>query len=286
MARMEDHVVLTGDCTELLRQGKVTRGENIHLTFLDPPFNQGKDYYGFFNDKLPDSEYWQIMEGVCKLVYETTAPGGVIYFMQREKHAEMVLCCLRKAGWVFQNLIIWKKLTSAVPNKNRYGKHYQIIVFATKGDRPRVFNKLRIDPPLPANYKQKRPTGMFVTDLWDDVRELTSGYFAGEEPFRTEEGTRVHKQQSPNRLLLRMILSSTLPGDLVLDPFSGTGTTALVAKQTGRCSVSVEVNPDHAELIRGRIASIREADNITALREEYAFTEELDAIWPPFSDDH
>ena len=95
------------------------------------------------------------------------------------KKTESVLRCLRESGWTFQNLIIWKKKTSAVPGMKRFGKHYQIIAFATKGERPRVFHRLRINPPLPLGYKYERENGMFVTDVWDDIRELTSGYFAG-----------------------------------------------------------------------------------------------------------
>ena len=125
------------------------------------------------------SEYWDWMKRVCKLIYECTSDGGSIYFMQREKNAQFVLETLLSTGWVFQNLIIWKKKTSAVPCEARFGKHYQIIAFATKGKTPRVFNKLRIDPPLLVTDKYERPNGMFVTDVWDDIRELTSGYFAG-----------------------------------------------------------------------------------------------------------
>ena len=136
--------------------------------------------------------------------------------MQREKNTEFVLQCFRETGWTFQNLIVWKKKTSAVPGINRYGKHYQIIAFATKGKTPRVFNRLRIDPPLPADYKHARENGMYVTDVWDDIRELTSGYFAGDEALRDANGNRLHKQQTPIQLLLRIILSSTNPGDVVL----------------------------------------------------------------------
>jgi site-specific DNA-methyltransferase (adenine-specific) len=63
---------------------------------------------------------------------------------------------LRETNWTFQNLIIWKKKTSAVPSNIRFSKQYQIIVFATKGKKPRVFNKLRIDYPLSPNHKYPR----------------------------------------------------------------------------------------------------------------------------------
>ncbi len=252
--------------------------EIVDLTFLDPPFNQNKDY-NFFDDNLPDEEYWKLMFNTCKGIYDVTSPGGAIYFMQREKNTEQVLKCLRESGWVFQNLIIWKKKTSAVPSNYKYGKQYQIIAFATKGTSPRVFNKLRISPPLPANYKFERENGIYVTDVWDDLRELTSGYFAGDEAIRNEQGGRFHKQQSPLSLLLRIILSSTKIGDTVFDPFAGTGTTLTVANQLERKSVGIEIDPANVDCITNRLGELRESDSIAKYYKDYIYTENLNEIW-------
>lgn len=189
-----NYKILNTDSIKLLSNSQLD--EKIDLTFLDPPFNQNKDY-NYFDDNLPDEEYWQLMLNTCRGIYDATSQGGAIYFMQREKNTEQVLKCLRESGWTFHNLIIWKKKTSAVPSNYKYGKQYQIIAFATKGSSPRVFNKLRVSPPLPGNYKFERENGIYVTDVWDDIRELTSGYYAGDEAVRTNQGGRFHKQQSP-----------------------------------------------------------------------------------------
>lgn len=250
----------------------------LDLTFLDPPFNQAKDYASH-DDDMPEAEYWDWMKRVCGAVHAQTSEGGAIYFMQREKNSEQVLRCLRESGWTLQNLIIWKKLTSAVPMSRRFGKQFQIIAYATKGKRARVFHRLRIDPPLPANYKHKRSNGMYVTDIWDDIRELTAGYFAGDEALRDGDGLRFHKQQAPIALLLRIILSSTLAGDFVFDPFAGTGTTLVVAKQLGRRGLGVEIDPQNAASIRERLCEIRPADDIGRFRDDYRFTENLQEIW-------
>lgn len=178
---MADYRVLTGNCLVHLKNKSFSG--NIHLTFLDPPFNQNKNY-SFHNDNLSVEEYWDMMKNVCQYILDNTSDGGAIYFMQREKNTEGVLRCLRETGWVLQNLIVWKKKTSAVPVPNKFGKQYQILAYATKGAKARVFNRLRISPPLPSNYKIKRENGIYVTDVWDDIRELTSGYFAGDEAIR------------------------------------------------------------------------------------------------------
>jgi len=272
---MSDYKILQGDCIEKL-DGYLTR--DIHLTFLDPPFNQGKEYK-YFNDSQPEERYWNWLKESLSKIYKVTVDGGAIYFMQREKNTEQVIRILRETGWMFQNLIIWKKKTSAVPNGFRFSKQHQIIVFSTKGKKPRVFNKLRIDLPVPPEYKHKRINGVYLTDVWDDIRELTSGYFAGDEPIRNNKGKRVHKQQSPVALLLRIILSSTLPGDTVLDPFAGTGTTLVVAHQLKRVSIGIEIDPDYVKIIEGRLKYPRPSDNVLQYCNYYRYTENLKEIW-------
>lgn len=272
--KMSLNKVLNGNCQSIIPEIE----SGIDLTFLDPPFNQKKDYR-FFNDDLSETEYWNMMTDISKKIYDKTNVGGAIYFMQREKNTENVLKCLRESGWNLQNLIIWKKKTSAVPCSNRFGKHYQIIAYSIKGKKAKVFNKLRIDPELPANYKQGYTNGVFVTDVWDDIRELTSGYFAGDEAIRDDIGERFHKQQSPVSLLLRIILSSTLQNEVVFDPFSGTGTTLVVAKQLNRKYLGIEIDPENVKCIEDRLNILRDSDDIRKYLKYYRHTENLDKIW-------
>jgi len=272
-------VILLGDISKKLTLLSQNPKPEIHLTFLDPPFNQDKDY-ALHNDKMDDKEYWDWMKQICSFIYDITIEGGAIYFMQREKNAKEVLIALEEAGWIFQSLIIWKKFTSAVPQTIRYGKQYQIIVFATKGEKPRIFNRLRIDLPIEPHHKYERENGLYATDLWTDIRELTSGFFAGEEALRDEKGERLHKQQSPLALLVRIILSSTNVGNMILDPFAGSGTTAIAAKQLNRNSINIEIDPKNVDLINKRLNEELNGDNISVLRNYYRFTENLDEIWP------
>lgn len=267
--------LVNDDCLDYLREGNLS---GINLTFLDPPFNQDKEYPSH-DDSMKDDAYWSWMRDVCSELYDVTVDGGSLYFMQREKNAEGVLRVLRETGWTFQNLVVWRKTTSAVPSKYRFGKKYQIIAFVTKGDKPATFNRLRHDPPLPENYDRERENGVFVTDVWTDVRELTSGYFAGDEPLRDDEDERVHKQQAPLELLTRIVLSSSMPGDRVLDPFAGTGTTGVVCEQLGREAVLVEKDDDYHEVTENRLKENRPADDISELYDDYRYTENLDEIW-------
>ena len=106
-----NHQIINGDCRQVLS----SLTTNIDLTFLDPPFNQQKDYASCA-DNLPENEYWEMMRDACSQIFRLTTDGGAIYFMQREKNSEQVLRVLRETGWTLQNLIIWKKMTSAVPS--------------------------------------------------------------------------------------------------------------------------------------------------------------------------
>jgi len=257
---------------------KEYQGKEIDLTFLDPPFNQARTYRNHDDDMSPE-KYWAWMTKISALIYDKSSDGAAIYFMQREKNTRWVMQTLEDAGWHYQSLIVWKKKTSAVPSNIRYGKHYQIIAYYTKGAKPRVFHKMRIDPPLLVTEKHERKDGLYLTDVWDDIRELTSGYFAGKEPLRLETGERAHKQQAPIRLLARILLSSTQVSDMVLDPFAGTGTTLSVAKQLQRNSIGVELDPINCQLIDERLACLRESDDILKFRKDYRFTKNLDDIW-------
>lgn len=269
--------VLYGDNAEIFDKPAIEalRNKDVALTFLDPPFNQDKEYESF-DDSMDEDKYWEWLEQVCASVYDITVDGGSIYFMQREKRAKEVLRAIEKTGWTLQNLIIWKKTTSAVPQRYRYGKHYQVIAFATKGKKPRVFNRLRIDYPLAPNQRIPRKDGVYVTDVWDDIREMTSGYFAGDEALREENGERVHKQQSPVALLQRIILSSTRPDDVVLDPFAGSGTTLVACNQLNRVSIGIEISKKNYDVIVERLKAERPADAVDM--HYYRFTKNLQKI--------
>ena len=271
------HKLICTDCSKWLSSEELEVPE-FNVSFLDPPFNQGKNYRSH-DDQMNDDQYWAWMLNISESIFKHSATGAAMYFMQREKNSERVLETLRKSGWTFQNLIIWKKKTSIVPGIHRYGKAYQIIVYATKGSPPSVFNRLRINPPLPQGYTP-RTKGVCVNDVWDDIRELTSGYFAGDEALRTHSGERAHKQQSPIALLLRIILTSSLPGDCIFDPFAGTGTTLSVASQLDRYAIGIEKDPLNFELIENRLNSFRKSDHIDRYQSDYFYTDNLERIWP------
>jgi tRNA G10 N-methylase Trm11 len=81
-------------------------------------------------------------------------------------------------------------------------------------------------------------------------------------------------------LLLRIILSSTSPGDTILDPFAGTGTTLVVAEQLKRNSVGIEIDPKYVKLIEERLECIGKTDDVSKFYDYYRFTPKIEEIWP------
>lgn len=266
--------IIHGDCLEVLP----TLEAGIATTFFDPPFNQGKDYV-WTNDNKSEVEYWSWIRKVCRGIRNITLEGGAIFFMQREKNLHSVVEALNSTGWNCKNIIIWKKLLPSVPIKTNFSMQYQVLVYAIKGDIPRVFNILRIDYPLLPHQKEERPNGLVVTNIWDDIRELSAGFLSGSEAFRDDLGARIHLQQAPIQLLLRIILSSTKIGDIVLDPTCGSGTALVTAKRLNRQYVGIEIDSNHVELSKGRMDFTREEDDVKQYYSYYRFTENLEQIW-------
>ena len=212
---MDDIELYQGDCLEFIRSRKPM---NINLTICDPPFNQ-KKVYKHFDDNQTEKAYWKWIEDVLKQIYRTTTIGGSIYFMHREKNVEHLFRVMRKAKWVFQNLIIWRKMTRTAPSTTRLGKKYQVIFSGTKGDVPLVHNQLYGITPMLSWHKKDSSKGVYIDDIWYDIRELTAGFLSGKEVMKNRDGKMLHNQQMPLALALRMILLSTSPGNTILDPF-------------------------------------------------------------------
>ena len=266
--------IICDDCLNVLNIGEI---KNIHLTIFDPPFNQGKEYE-YHDDNMETEEYWEWIEEILTRIYELTEEGGAIYFMHREKNVGKIFNLMQKIGWTYRNLIIWRKMSKSPPITNAFSKRYQIIFYGIKGNRPRVFNQLHCDAPMVSWHKIPYRRGISVDDVWYDIRELTSGFLGGNEVIRETNGHKVHLQQMPLSLPARMILTSTMPGDLVLDPTAGTGTSLIAAKQLNRSAIAIDIDPKNCEVIRKRLP-IAKYDNIDNLYYDYRFTPEIDKIW-------
>ena len=151
---------------------------------------------------------------------------------------------LQDLGFWIQNDVIWRK-TNPMPNfrGKRFTNAHETLIWAGRDAKSRVT----------FNYEAMKA-------LNDDIQMRSDWLFpicSGPERLKDGEGHKAHPTQKPEALLNRLLLASTNPGDLVLDPFFGTGTTGAVARRLGRRWLGIERDPAYAEAAETRIARVR-----------------------------
>jgi modification methylase len=155
---------------------------------------------------------------------------------------------LQDLGFWVLNDVVWRK-SNPMPNfrGRRFTNAHETLIWATKsaGQKSYTFN-----------YEAMKA-------LNDEVQmrsDWTLPICSGGERLKGEDGQKAHSTQKPESLLYRVILSSTRQGDVVLDPFFGSGTTGAVARKLGRHFIGIERDKDYAKLARSRIADIEPAE--------------------------
>lgn len=174
----------------------------------------------------------------------------------------MVAFALRAQGWWLRQEIIWEK-RSPMPESVRdrcTRSHEQIFMFAKAAryyyDSAAIAEPAISDHPSGNDYRRPEQLsrgGRGQPHAWDDVggtRNRRTVWTLSSEPFRD-----AHFATWPSKLVEPMVLGGSAPGDVVLDPFAGAGTTGLVALQHGRSFVGIELNPEYADLARRRCES-------------------------------
>lgn len=235
-----------GDCFELLP--KIPAG-SVDCLFIDPPYNIGLDYgRGSQADKLPPEEYLRHMECLAELSVERLSPTGSLWFLCPERWADPIGAILSRL-LPRRNRIIWRETfgqyrETSFPSGHR---HLFYHVMDPK-ESPFVTEEIRVPSQRMLN-RDKRAAGPRVPDdVWEIPRLVGN---AAER----KEG---HPCQLPETLLERIILCSTRPGDLVVDPTAGTGTTLRVAQMLRRRYLGIEQEAQFVALIKERLASERQ----------------------------
>jgi modification methylase len=156
---------------------------------------------------------------------------------------------MQDLGFWLLNDVIWRK-TNPMPNfrGRRFTNAHETLIWAAKSREQKSYT---------FNYEAMK-------QLNDELQMRSDWHLpicAGSERLRDESGTKSHSTQKPEALLHRVILSSTNPGDLVLDPFFGSGTTGAVAKRLGRRFIGMERDPDYVRVARRRIEAVVPAED-------------------------
>ena len=247
---MKVNTIYQGDCLELF---KSIPDNSVDMTFADPPFNLKKNYNSY-KDSLEFKEYLDWCESWISEMVRVTKPSGSIFVHNIPKWLTYYSFYLNKVA-DFKHWISWDAPTAPM-GKTLQPSHYGILFYA-KMMKQLKFYELRFPHKRDrkSNYLSKdyggkkfllHPFGPLLSDVWTDIHRIKHNQFRDEHPC-----------QLPLHLLERIVLMSTDEGDVVLDPFSGTGTTAIAAKRLGRNYIGFELDENYVEITTKKLSKIK-----------------------------
>ncbi|MDE1985357.1 MAG: site-specific DNA-methyltransferase [Alphaproteobacteria bacterium] len=257
---MEDALdrVIEGDCVERMR---ALPDGCADLIFADPPYNlQLKGELRRPDDSKVDAvddkwdqfssfaEYDRFTREWLTEARRVLKDTGALWVIGSYHNIFRVGTVLQDLGFWVLNDVIWHK-TNPMPNfrGRRFTNAHETLIWATKNANQKSYT---------FNYEAMKA-------LNDEVQmrsDWTLPICTGGERLKNEDGEKAHSTQKPESLLYRVILSSTRQGDVVLDPFFGSGTTGAVARKLGRHFIGIERDKGYARIARSRIADIEPAD--------------------------
>ncbi len=235
-------------CADLLDTLDLLPDEFADLIIIDPPYNLSKDFHGMKFEARDNTAYIDYLETWFYRVCEKLKPDGSLYLCGDWKSTAALQTVLERAGLKILNRITWQR------EKGRGARHnwkngMEDIWFAVKDNRRYQFNvdavkmRRRVIAPYKENGKPKdweateqgnfRLT--FPSNFWDDITI----------PFWSMPENTDHPTQKPEKLYAKLILASSNPGDVVFDPFLGSGTAAVVAYKLNRQYCGVEINEEY-----------------------------------------
>jgi len=238
--------VICGDCIEVL--GGV-RKPFADLIFADPPFNIGHKY-DKYNDRVKKEEYIAWTEDWMTACKNVLKPHGSFYIAIGDEYAANVKIIADKLHLVMRNWIIWH-YTFGQQMKNKFARSHTHIFYFVKDKKNFTFNDyaVRISSDRQSIYKDKRanPKGKLPDDVWDEYPRVC-GTFDERMDFPC---------QMPESLLTRIIRVSSNEDDWILDPFIGSGTTAVVAAKLGRKFTGIDISEEYVRKSKERVESCK-----------------------------
>jgi adenine-specific DNA-methyltransferase len=236
----------------------------VRLIFSSPPYNVGKAY----EKRMPLDAYLAWQTDVLQTCARVVAPGGCVVWqvgtwVDRRRGAVYPLDALLfpellKLGLTSRNRIVWTTEHGLHATRRLSGRH-ETLLFFTKdrddGSYPFYLDAIRVLQRHPGkrHYKGPRkgelschPLGKNPGDVWNDITPVKANH-----PERTG-----HPAQMPLALAERVIHMTTRPGDLVVDPFAGAGTTVVAARRLGRCAAGADLQADYLALGVRRLSEL------------------------------
>jgi site-specific DNA-methyltransferase (adenine-specific) len=242
--------LFAGDCMAVLPH---IRDEVVDTVFADPPFNLGKEYGENCNDLKPGEEYLAWCKQWVAECVRTIKPGGAFFLYNLPKWNILLGAHLAGLGMDFRHWIAIE-MSACLPIPGRLHPSHYSLLYYTKG-KPKTFGRIRT--PIQTcrhcggevkDYGGHRdamnPKGVNLKDVWTDIPPVRHWKFKSKDRRANALSTKT---------LDRVIEISTVPGDLVIDPFGGSGTTFAVCEKKGRRWMGTEI--DFAPEIVDRLES-------------------------------
>ena len=252
------------DCVKFMR---TMEAESVDLVITSPPYDNMRKYKGFSFD----------FEAVAAGLYRVVKPEGVVCWVVGDQIVDggRTLTSFRQGlhfqeiGFKMHDLIIFEKCNVFRQRKNGYKSQHEFIFVLVKGNQPKTFNPLmqkKISYRAPRQVSLVRKSSDHgherrykITRDFRDEREVKKGniwkYYTGLYNTTKDKIAFKHPAIFPERLARDCILSWSKPGDLVFDPFVGSGTTGKMAKLEGRDFIGTDISPDYIDIAQRRIDS-------------------------------
>lgn len=257
---LEKNRIYNMDCVEGMKQ---LADDTIDLTVTSPPYDNLRNYKGFS---------WNFEETAREL-YRVTKPGGVVVWVVGDATIKGSETCtsfkqalfFKETGFLLNDTMIWHK-PNPVPqflDSKRYTADFEYMFVFTKG-KPKTFNPLMVKCKRPGVKHDRSKESNVVKDrgnfkgCWQrDEITTTNEYKRRSNTWEiaTEGKNKGHPATFPDQLARDHILSWSNEGDLVLDPFIGSGTTAAISKETGRNYIGFDISAEYCKLAEKRVES-------------------------------
>ena len=265
-----ENEIVNGDCVSLLKEQLILRGGTpfVDLVFADPPFNIGYEY-DKYQDKLEYEAYLDWSREWMTVCRDVLTEQGSMWIAIGDEYAAELKVILRELGMNFRNWIIWY-YTFGQNTKKKFSRSHTHILYYTKHEKDFIFNDMEIRVPSArqTKYNDKRADsrGRVPDDTWIlRPQEIDDEAFSDDEDtwhfsrvcgtFKERRG--FHGCQMPEKLLERIIKTASNPDSMVIDPFSGSGTTAAVACRLGRKYLSYDISENYVKMGTERVKQVQ-----------------------------
>ena len=239
--------IIRGDCLEIMKN---IPDNSVDITFADPTFNLKKKYNGY-KDNKEFAPYLKWCKQWIEEMVRITKTTGSIFVHNIPKWLTYYADFLNEIAY-FKHWIAWDAPTAPM-GKSLQPSHYGILYYV-KDPKKNKFYELRYPHKrcrkcsyLLKDYGGKKatlhPFGPLVSDVWTDIHRIKHNKYRDEHPC-----------QLPIHLLERIILMTTDEGDIVLDPFIGTGTTAIAAKRLGRKFIGIDIDKKYVDITKNKLS--------------------------------